>query len=282
MSSRLDELHSIDSRSVERGGAAAEESGEASGIGRVKEMPFLEHLEELRRVIIDSLWGVIAGSAVGWFFSGQMLAFLIRPAGSLVFLGPADALNLRIKIALFAGLMLASPLILYKLWSFIGPGLLPLERRVVGPLVMASTTLLVTGVVFAHQVLAPVTFKFLLSFQSENLQPFLTADAYFGFLAKLCIAFGFFFQLPIVVGVLTGSGVVPSRFFVRRWREAVVLVLVAAALFTPPDVVSQVIMAGPIMLLYGISTAVAVVFERRRAKRRAADAAREQSDDAGS
>ncbi|MFN0151493.1 MAG: twin-arginine translocase subunit TatC [bacterium] len=231
---------------------------------RAKEMPFLEHLEELRRALIDSLWGIVIGSALGWLVAPPLTDFLIRPAGQLVFLGPADALNLRMKVAFFVGLVLASPLVLWKLWHFVAPGLLPLERRVVGPLVAASSVLFVSGLLFADLVLAPVTFKFLLSFQSENLRPLLTAGAYFGFLAKLCIVFGVLFQLPIVIGVLSWVGVLPARFLLARWREAVLLILIAAAVFTPPDVVSQVVMAGPILILYSISVGIAFIVERRK------------------
>ncbi len=235
---------------------------------RAKEMPFLEHLEELRRAIIDSLWGIVIGSMAGWFVAPRLTEFLIRPAGQLVFLGPADALNLRMKVAFFVGLVLAAPLVLWKLWHFVAPGLVTVERRVVGPLVTASSLLFVSGLLFADLVLAPFTFKFLLSFQSENLRPFLTADAYFGFLSKLCIVFGVVFQLPIVIGVLSWVGVVPARFLLGRWREAVLLIFIAAAIFTPPDVVSQVVMAGPILVLYALSVGVAFIVERRKKGRR--------------
>jgi len=143
----------------------------------------------------------------------------------------------------------------------------PLERRVVGPLISASSLLFVAGLLFADLVLAPFTFKFLLSFQSENLRPLLTADAYFGFLAKLCIAFGVVFQLPIVIGALAWVGVLPASFLVRRWREAVLVVLIAAAVFTPPDVISQVVMAGPILVLYALSVGIAFLVERRKKAR---------------
>jgi sec-independent protein translocase protein TatC len=233
-----------------------------------KEMPFLEHLEELRKALIDSLWGVVIGSGIGWFVAPRLIDFLIRPAGQLVFLGPADALNLRMKASFFVGIILASPLVLWKLWSFVAPGLLPLERRLIAPLVVSSTTLFITGLVFADLVLAPLTFKFLLSFQSENMKPLLTADAYFGFLAKLCIAFGAMFQLPVVIGILSWAGVIPARFLVARWREAVLIILLVAAILTPPDVVSQILMAGPILILYTLSIGIAFLVERRRKRNR--------------
>ena len=232
-----------------------------------KEMPFLEHLEELRKALIDSLWGIVVGSTIGWFVAPRLIDFLIRPAGQLVFLGPADALNLRMKASFFIGLVLASPLVLWKLWSFVAPGLLPLERRLIAPLVISSTTLFVTGLVFADLVLAPLTFKFLLSFQSENMKPLLTADSYFGFLAKLCIAFGAMFQLPVVIGILSWAGVIPARFLAARWREAVLVILFVAAILTPPDVVSQILMAGPILILYTLSVGIAFVIEKRKKRK---------------
>jgi sec-independent protein translocase protein TatC len=246
-----------------------------------REMPFLDHLEELRRAVLDSLWAVLAASAAGWYVSPRALDILIRPAGSLVFLGPADALNLRIKVAFFVGLVLASPFVLWRLWSFVAPGLVAQERRVVGPLVFVSSALFLTGVAFAHWVIAPLTFRFLLSFQSETLKPFLTAAAYFDFLAKLCLAFGLFFQLPVVMTALVGSGLVPLRFFTQRWREAVVVILVIAAIASPPDVVSQMVMAGPIFVLYAVSLGAASLVHARAPRRgaRVSDAAAPTRDE---
>jgi len=232
-------------------------------------MPFLEHVEELRGVFIDSLWAILVTSVIGWFASDPALALMIRPVGELVFLGPGDALGLKMKVALVLGFVLAAPVILWKIWGFIAPGLLDRERRVIGPLVLSSSVLFFAGIWFALGVLAPITMRFLLSFQTESLRPLLTANAYFDFLAKMSISFGIVFQLPIVVGALSWAGVIPPDLLVRRWREAVVLVFVIAAVFTPPDVVSQMLMAAPLLVLYAISIGVAHALGRGRRARRA-------------
>lgn len=236
---------------------------------RVGAMPFLEHVEELRGVLLDSLWAVVAASVVGWFLSERILRLVIEPVGTLVFLGPADALGLRMKTAFLVGAVVASPIILWKAWGFVAPGLLARERRVVGPLVVSSSLLFFAGVLFALAVLAPITMRFLLSFQSDVLKPFLTAGAYFDFLAKMSIAFGVLFQLPIVLGALAWAGIVPPALLVRRWREAVIIVFVVAAILTPPDVVSQMVMALPLLALYVVSVGVAYALGGGRARGRA-------------
>lgn len=233
-----------------------------------RRMPFLEHLEELRRVVFDMLWGIALGAVAGWFLSERALEILVRPVGHLVYFGPAEGLSLQLKVAFGIGLVIASPFLLWRLWAFVAPGLLRTERRVVGPLVASSALLFLAGVLFAQQVLAPLTLRFLLSFQSEALTPMLAAGPYFDFLFKLCFAFGAFFQLPIVLGGLAWVGVLPPRLLLGRWREAVMVIFIIAAVFTPPDIVSQLVMAGPLLVLYVISIGVAYALAGRR--RRAA------------
>ena len=247
--------------------SGAGESGERRRWGRgggERAMPFLEHVEELRGVLFDSLWAILATSVVGWFLSKPALDLLVRPVGTLVFLGPGDALGLRMKVAFLAGIVLAAPIILWRVWAFVAPGLLARERRVIGPLVVFSSLLFFAGVAFALGILAPFTIRFLLTFQTESLKPLLTAGAYFDFLSKMAIAFGVVFQLPIVVGVLSWAGILPPEMLVRRWRESVVLIFIIAAVFTPPDVVSQMFMAAPLLVLYAVSIAVAYGLSRAR------------------
>jgi sec-independent protein translocase protein TatC len=249
--------------------------------GGERAMPFLEHIEELRSVLLDSLWALLGASVGGWLLADRVLSLLIRPVGKLVFLGPGDALGLKMKVAGVLGPLRAAPEIKLKVWSVVAPGLMRRERSVIGPLVFSSSLLFFGGIAFALAVLAPFTIRFLLSFQTEEIQPLLTANAYFDFLAKMSIAFGIVFQLPIIVGALSWAGVLPPGLLVRRWREAVVLVFIIAAVFTPPDVVSQMMMAAPLLVLYGVSIGVAFALGGKRGRRGEAAAGAEGARAAG-
>ncbi len=250
-------------------------AADAPRVAEERRMPFLDHLEELRRVLLDTLWAVALATVAAWFVAEKAIAVLVRPVGSLVFFGPAEALGLHLKVAFALGLLVASPVALWRLWSFVAPGLFPGERRFVGPLVASSVLLFVAGVLFAHFVLAPLTLRFLLSFQSDLLKPLLGAGPYFDFLFKLCLSFGVLFQMPIVLGALSWAGILPPSVLLGRWREAVLVIFVVAALLTPPDVISQVVMAGPLLVLYGLSIGVAFgVAGRRRSVAASRDAGR--------
>ncbi|MBN1826327.1 MAG: twin-arginine translocase subunit TatC [Candidatus Eisenbacteria bacterium] len=227
-------------------------------------MSLLEHLEELRGVLIHSGLAVILLAVGGWFVSERAVDLLIRPAGKLVFLGPAEAFTLRLKTALLIGLFAALPFVLYKVWGFVAPGLFTRERRVLTGLAFSSTVLFFLGALFGFFVLVPIAFAFLLGFGTENLTPMISAGNYFGFVSKLVIAFGVVFQLPLVVSLLTWAGVVEPRGLLRSWRLAVVVIAVASAALTPPDVASQILMGVPVLALYFLSVLLSAAIHRRR------------------
>lgn len=232
----------------------------------LKEMSFLEHLEELRSVLIQSLAAFLMLSIGCWFFSASILDLLMAdlPLESLYFHTPLEAFMTRLKVSFVLGLMLAFPFVLFKVWSFVSPGLFAHERKKVYPLVIASSTLFYVGVVFCYLVLIPVVLKFLLSFGTERLNPLLSVNAYFVFVARLCFSFGLVFQIPIVVLILSMVGLVTPGFLLAQWRYAVVTIFVVSAVLTPPDAVSQVLMAMPVLLLYIGSVLVAYLVVRRR------------------
>jgi len=234
-----------------------------------KEMSFLEHLEELRSVLIQSLVVFLVLSIVCWFFSGSILDLLLTdlPLESLYFHTPLEAFMTRLKVSFILGLMLAFPFILFKAWSFVSPGLFANERRKVYPFMVSSSILFYCGVIFAYLVLIPVVLRFLLSFGTPRLNPLLSVSAYFAFVARLCFSFGLVFQIPIVVLILSLLGLVTPRFLLAQWRYAVVLIFTVSAILTPPDAVSQVLMAAPVLLLYIGSVLLAYVVVRRRQQR---------------
>jgi sec-independent protein translocase protein TatC len=138
------------------------------------------------------------------------------------------------------------------------------ERGRVGPVVVASAALFYVGIAFCYFVVAPTIVNFMLGYATERVQPMLSISAYFNTIARLCLAFGLVFQLPVVILLLSAVGLVSPRAFLRQWRYAIVIIFVAAAVFTPPDPVSQVLMAVPLCLLYIGSALVSMVLVRRR------------------
>lgn len=244
-----------------------------------KEMTVLEHLGELRDTLLWALGIIVAAALIAWFFSARIIDFLLRPAveaghTSLYFTSPLGALMLRLKAAGFVGLLVAAPLMLFRIYRFVLPGLRRNEARVVTPVLASGTLLFYAGVAFCYFVMMPAVMRVGLSFASDLLRPWLSAGEYLGLAARLCLALGIMFELPLVVFVLSAIGVVRPRTLLRRWREAVVVVMLAAAVLTPgPDVVSQLLLGAPILLLYFLSVMAALVVTWRRDRARARAAA---------
>jgi sec-independent protein translocase protein TatC len=232
----------------------------------LREMSFLEHLEDLRGVLIQSLVAYLLAVIVCWFFSGRIVDQLIQdlPVEKLIFFAPAEAFMARVKISLVVGILVAYPFILFKVWRFVSPALFMQERRKVYPFIVTASLLFYIGVAFAYLILVPVAVKFLLGFGTERLSPMLSVTSYFAFLARLSITFGLVFQLPVIVFVLSMMGIVRPGFLLRQWRYAVLIIFVAAAILTPPDPASQVLMALPILLLYIGSVLVAYFTVKKR------------------
>jgi sec-independent protein translocase protein TatC len=213
---------------------------------------------------------------VAWFFSDQIVNALLDPARragqeSLYFTAPMEAFMLKLKASTAVGLFLVLPLILLKAYSFVTPGLHPHEKRVVTPMLVAATGLFYVGVLFCFLILMPMVIKFAVGFATDQLQPWLTAREYFSLAVRLCLAFGLLFELPMVVFALAWAGIVKTSTLLRGWRYALVIILVVSAVLTPPDVISQVMLAGPVMLLYLLSVAVAHVVRRKKDRDRGQD-----------
>jgi sec-independent protein translocase protein TatC len=233
-------------------------------------MGFLDHLEELRSVLIHSLVAAAAAAVLCWFWSADLLDLLVRPLkdSGVYFTAPNEAFLTRLKLAAIVGLFLVLPFILWKVYGFILPGLYSRERRVITPLIIATTVLFYAGVSFSFLVVSPAVITFLLSFGTEILDPLIGIGPYFAFVAQLSLAFGLIFELPVLVFFLSVAGLVDPRLLLRTWRYAVVLIGVAAAVLTPPDIFSQLAMAVPVVILYISSVLVAIVATRRKRRER--------------
>lgn len=240
-------------------------------------MGLLDHLDELRTVLIHSSIAGVAAMVLCWFWSAPLLDILIRPIESegIYFTAPNEAFLTRLKLSGAVGLFVVAPFIFFKFYGFVLPGLYRQERRYATPLLISTTVLFYLGVAFGFLVVIPQVVAFLLSFGTDNLTPLIGVGPYFGFVSRLCLAFGLVFELPLLVFFLSVTGLVNPKTLLRTWRFAVVLIATLSAILTPPDVISQVMMAGPVLVLYMGSVLVSLVVTRKR--RRVAEEAAESA-----
>ena len=230
-------------------------------------MPFLAHLGELRQRIIVSLVALLVGFVPAFAFSERIITWLARPISpiKLAFLEPTEPFWVNMKVALITGGFLVLPVLLYQVWAFIAPGLLPHERRFAIPFVILSTLCFFVGATFALTVVVPLAVKFLVSYKTENLVPTLSVNRYVDFILKFTLAFGLIFELPLAITLGSRLGLVTPEFLAKNRKYAFLLCFVAAAILTPtPDAFNQILMAGPLILLYEAGILAARMFGRRK------------------
>lgn len=246
---------------------------------KADEMPFLDHLEELRWRILWSMLAIIVGFGIGFWLVTRFdaLGLLIRPIepfllGSKIrYLSPSDPFFVTLKLALVVGLLLAFPIIVYQVWTFVSPALMPEEKRAIVPSLYFGLVLFLAGVALCYFAALPLTLRFMMSFQTESLEQSITIGPYMGFVVKMLLAFGLVFELPVVMLVLGVLGVVNTEMLKKGRRYALVIITAAAALITPGDAVALTIfMMVPLVLLYELGIVLVRVVERRRERRMAA------------
>lgn len=235
----------------------------------LQEMNFLDHLDDLRGSLLRALVGVVVGLVVVYYFSAILQDFLLQPLKNisgttkLALLAPTEGFVVRLKIALVGGIFLSAGWIFLQLWGFIKPGLHPHERKMVLPVVFFSTLCFMLGAVFAYYVL-PWATRFFLGFSSPTVENMWSLGKYFDFALRMFLAFGLVFELPILIYFLARFGVVTPPLLRKYRRHAYILVLVTAAVITPPDIFTQVVLAMPMVILYELSIFLAVMANKRR------------------
>lgn len=234
-------------------------------------MTILHHLEELRKVIIVSVIAIVVTSIISFVFIEQIMTVLTKPLAeqgiNLVVTALTEGIFTKFKIALVAGTILASPIILWQIWQFIVPALYPHERRYLSRLIPISVILFVAGVVFAYTTVFPVAVYILIQLGSE-FEPMFTIGKYLSFTLTFLIPFGLIFEFPLVIYFLTSIGVVTPEWLVRNRRYAIVITVILAAVLTPgPDPISQLIMALPMAVLYEAGILVSKVVANKKRKR---------------
>ena len=234
-------------------------------------IPFTAHLEELRTRLITCAIAIGAGFAVAYFFKEKIFQILTRPlmrimqsGDKLIFTGLPEAFFTYLKVALLAGIILAAPVLLYQFWLFVAPGLYQKERKLLIPIVFLSTLFFVGGAFFGYFIVFPFGFKFFLGFASESIRPMPSMKEYLTFASKLLLAFGVVFELPIVITFLARLGIVSVEFLKKNRKYAMLIFFAGSAILTPPDVITQLMMAFPLMVLYEISIVGAKIFGKKK------------------
>lgn len=215
-------------------------------------MSLIKHLEELRTRLIRSMQAIGVGMAIAYFYLDEIVAYFMAPAGTLNVIRPMEAFSTYIKIDIFAAFIIAMPVIFYQAWAFFLPALKRKEKMVLLILVPISVVLFLGGMAFAFILILPLAIKFLLGVGTD-FNPMLSAAEYFEFVLKFLLPFGLVFELPLVMVVLAKLNLVTSKFLLDKFRYLVFISFVVGAIITPPDVISQVMLALPIIILYGIS-----------------------------
>lgn len=233
--------------------------------------PFTAHLEELRSRLIKSFIAVTLGFLLSYGFKEQIFDILTAPlmgvmksGDHLIYTNLPEAFFTFLKTAFIAGLMLASPVILYQFWMFVAPGLYDRERRLAMPILFLSILFFAGGVLFGYFIVFPFGFKFFIGFASETIRPMPSIREYLSFASKLLLAFGLVFEMPMIITFLARLGIVSADLLKKYRRYAILIFFIVAAILTPPDVISQILMALPMMLLYEVSIVGARLFGRKK------------------
>lgn len=226
-------------------------------------------MAELRSRLLVAAVALIAGMVACFFFVEPAAEYIMKPVGDMqfVYLSPPELFMSYVRIALFGGLITASPVILFELWMFVHPGLSKRERVSLVFGLFFGAIFFTVGAGFSFFVIVPFSLRFFLQYQNDAIRAMFSFSEYVGFVGSMVLSFGAAFELPIVVSILAGLGVVTGTGLAKARGIAVLLIFAAAAIITPPDIVSQVMLGVPMVLLFELSIVLAKGQEKRRAKR---------------
>jgi sec-independent protein translocase protein TatC len=239
-----------------------------------EKQPFMSHLEELRKRLIICAISVGVGFVIAYIFSEHLFQLLVLPlrdvmpeGDKLIFTNLPEMFFAYLKVAFIAGVLASAPVIFYQLWLFVAPGLYQKERKYLFPFVVSSTFLFVGGALFGYFVVFPFGFKFFIGFANDYVKALPSVKQYFSFSIKLLFAFGLVFELPVVIFFLAKIGVVTTATLRKKRKYAILLTFVLAAILTPPDVITQCMMALPLIILYEVGILVAAIAQKRKQER---------------
>lgn len=238
-----------------------------------EKLPITDHLEELRWRLVKCVIAIGVGFLATYTFSEKIFNFLVSPLirvmpadGQLIYTSLPEAFFTYLKVSFFAGLLLAAPVIFYQIWKFVMPGLYENERRYVLPFVLVASLFFFVGISFAFYVVFPLGFKFFLGFSTDRISALPSMNQYLGFAMRLLFAFGITFELPVVMYFLAKMGIANHTVLRKQRKYAILIVFILAAILTPPDVISQFLLAIPLLILYEISIWVTYLVRRKKDK----------------
>ena len=249
--------------------------------------PLTEHLGELRSRIVFSVIAILGTFMASFYFSEDLFQLLTMPIHNnvsfsinspfivfhpganpdlkLIFIAPAEAVWMHIKISFISASILSSPIIFFEIWKFVSPGLLERERKYAIPFVFTTTFLFLLGSLFCFIIILPFAMNFLLTYKTENLQPMISVGKYIDFCLKFILSFGAIFELPVMMVFLTKMGVVTPEFLAKNRKYSVLIAFILAAVLTPtPDAFNQTLMAIPIILLYEVGILASRILNKKK------------------
>jgi len=236
--------------------------------------PFTEHLSELRDRLIRSAIAIGVGFCGAYFFKEKLFEILTAPLikaigddknTQMIFTGLPEAFFTYLKVSLITGIVVSTPVLFYEFWMFISPGLYRDEKKYFLPIVLLSIIFFILGASFGYFVAFPYGFQFFLEFSTDSIHAMLSMKEYLSFSSTLLLAFGFIFELPLVLSFMARMGLVSVAFLQKNRKYAILIIFIVAAVLTPgPDVISQLLMAGPLMILYEIGIIGARIFGKKQ------------------
>ncbi len=243
-----------------------------------EKIPFTDHLGELRKRLITCVVAVGVGFIVAYCFKEWLFNFLthplisaMKPGEKLIYTNLPEAFFTYLRVALLAGVVLAAPVIIYQFWIFVAPGLYHKERRMLGPILFFSVLFFMGGAIFGYVVVFPLGFRFFLSFATDTIRPLPTMSEYLSLASTFLLAFGLIFELPLVIVFFVKLGIISIDFLTKNRKYAILVFFIIAAILTPPDVVSQTLMAVPMIALYEIGIIGARVFASKKTVKNASE-----------
>ena len=229
------------------------ENEEITSLDNDDEMSIIDHLTELRRRLIRCVVAVLLGSCITYAFDEEIMQFLLAPAGKLYFMHPGEAFFSYAKVVLFSGFLLATPVVFYEIWRFFVPAFTRRERMVLGIMVPSSIMLFYAGLAFSFFLIVPIGIKFFMGMGSEDLSPLFSIEKYLDFIITFLLPFGLAFELPLIIIIMAAIGLVTSQQLKKYFRYVFFVSFIIGALLPPPDIVSQITLALPLTVLYGLS-----------------------------
>lgn len=230
-----------------------------------------DHLTDLRKRLINCILILFVATGLCYGFSEKIFDFVRAPIapylqdGGLIYTGPLDKFLAHIKLSLLAGVLVSCPFWLYQVWKFVAPGLYQTERKYGVGFIVSGSFLFVLGSAFSYWIALPMAFNFLMTFGGEVDKPMISIDQYMGFFTQMCLMFGIAFELPLVIVLLGMMGIVSQAFLRKNRRYAIMTIAIFAAIITPPDILSMVMMLGPMWFLFELAVLIVGIFEKKRA-----------------